>query len=235
MLNVVTGNIFTSSAKTLVNTVNCVGVMGAGLALECRLRYPEMFARYQLLCEQGRLGLGDLWLYKSSERWILNFPTKFHWRDKSKESSLQAGLKKFVASYREKNMESVAFPLLGGQHGGLPEERILNIMGEALSVCDIPITVYRYDASAQDDVFTLFKSIFLSADIGLIKDVSGLGTQKIMLLRAALEKPEICQLNQLASCYGIGDKTLEKSFMLARIEGVSAMALAKPQQVQLEI
>ena len=75
-LRVIDGNIFTSKCQTIVNTVNCVGVMGAGIALECRLRWPDMHTVYQDLCRQRQITIGKLWLYKSTDRWILNFPTK---------------------------------------------------------------------------------------------------------------------------------------------------------------
>ena len=76
----ITGNIFTSECQTLVNTVNCNGVMGAGIALEFKLRHPKMFEQYVEHCKRGRIDIGKLWLYKPSQdagdrRWVLNFPT----------------------------------------------------------------------------------------------------------------------------------------------------------------
>ena len=79
-IKIISGNIFTSKCQTIVNTINCVGVMGAGIALECRLRYPEMYKKYVELCENREISIGILWLYKSEDRWILNFPTKKHWK-----------------------------------------------------------------------------------------------------------------------------------------------------------
>ncbi len=77
-IKIINGNIFTSKCQTIVNTVNCVGVMGAGMALECRLRYPEMHEKYILLCKDKLIDIGLLWIYKSPEKWILNFPTKMN-------------------------------------------------------------------------------------------------------------------------------------------------------------
>lgn len=87
-------NLFKSPAKVLVNTVNTVGVMGKGIALEFKRLYPDMFHQYQRYCENGQLSIGKLWLYKSPTKWILNFPTKQDWRNKSKIEYLEAGLKK---------------------------------------------------------------------------------------------------------------------------------------------
>ncbi len=94
MLRVLNGNIFASERQTLVNAVNCVGVMGAGIALEFKLRYPAMFLRYESLCRQGRMEIGKLWLYKpdpgSDQPWVLNFPTKRHWRLPSKDDLIDS-------------------------------------------------------------------------------------------------------------------------------------------------
>ena len=87
MLTLKYGNIFNTEAQTIVNTVNCVGVMGAGIAYEFRLRYPQMFEKYRTLCDPNnpnRLTVGKLWLYQGNDRLILNFPTKTHWKMPSK-------------------------------------------------------------------------------------------------------------------------------------------------------
>ncbi len=93
------GNIFSSRCQTIVNTVNCVGIMGAGIALECRLRYPLMFDQYAKLCADAKLDIGQLWIYRAPERWVLNFPTKKHWRYPSKVEYLHLGLQKFMQTY----------------------------------------------------------------------------------------------------------------------------------------
>src|SRR5690554_3048314 len=106
---VIIGNIFSSDCQTLVNTINCVGIMGAGIALEYRLRYPEMYDRYVQLCSDSKIDIGKLWIYKS-DRWILNFPTKKHWKDPSRIEYLESGLEKFRDTYLNKGITSVAFP-----------------------------------------------------------------------------------------------------------------------------
>ncbi len=91
-IKIISGNIFTSQCQVIVNTVNCVGVMGAGIALECRLRYPEMYDKYIQYCLESKINIGNLWIYKTESRWILNFPTKKHWKNPSKIEYLHAGL-----------------------------------------------------------------------------------------------------------------------------------------------
>ena len=136
------GNIFDSKAQTIVNTVNCMGVMGKGLALQFKKRYPEMFIAYEQLCKKQLLDIGKLWLYKTDRRWILNFPTKYDWRLPSKESYLEKGLEKFLLTYKQRGIESIAFPLLGANNGGIPPDVSLEIMKRYLKNCEIPVTIY---------------------------------------------------------------------------------------------
>lgn len=139
---IVSGNIFDSNAQTLVNTVNCMGVMGKGLALQFKKRYPDMFVAYKKLCENQLLDIGKLWLYKTERRWVLNFPTKYDWRLPSKERYLEQGLEKFLQSYKQRGIESIAFPLLGANNGGITPEVSLQIMSHYLQYCEIPVTIY---------------------------------------------------------------------------------------------
>lgn len=211
---VIEGNIFTTECQTLVNTVNCVGVMGAGIALECRLRYPEMYRRYVEICEKGQLDIGKLWLFRMPERWVLNFPTKKHWRYPSKEIYLRQGLEKLTASYAQKGIRSIAMPLLGADRGGIDPEVSLALIREYLDTSrhDLDIDVYRYDPAAKDDLFEVFKARLLSEPAEQIRSASGLKAQALDRLRNALEQEDICQLNQLLQVKGVGLVTLEKAF-----------------------
>lgn len=136
------GNIFDSNAQTLVNTVNCVGVMGKGLALQFKKRFPSMFVEYVKICNKGLLDVGKLWLFKTENRWILNFPTKYDWRYPSKEEYLELGLQKFVDTYQKRGITSVAFPLLGASNGGIDPAISLQIMESYLKQCEIPVSIY---------------------------------------------------------------------------------------------
>lgn len=111
MLSITTGNLFSSQCQTLVNTVNCVGVMGAGIALEFKLRYPEMFVRYVQHCRSERIDIGKLWLYKPPQpdkQWVLNFPTKRDWKHPSKVEYLQKGLQRFVETYAQRELTTAS-------------------------------------------------------------------------------------------------------------------------------
>lgn len=136
--------IFESSAQTLVNTVNCVGVMGKGLALEFKNRYPEMFDKYKSFCDKGVFKPGVLWIYKAPDgKWVLNFPTKVDWKNPSELEYIEAGLKKFVEIWKEKEITSIAFPLLGCTNGGLDPEVVIPVMEKYLSQCEgLDVTIY---------------------------------------------------------------------------------------------
>jgi len=212
---ILTKNIFTTKCDVIVNPVNCVGVMGAGLALEFRLRYPEMYLKYVALCEQKKLDIGLLWLYKGKEKMILNFPTKKHWKFPSKEEFLHAGLRKFVATYKEKGLNSVAFPMLGADRGGIDSEVSLEIMRSYLDDVDVEIEIYKYDPTAKDDLFGSVKSWLKSQSPDSIAVATGLRRNYITKVLEAIDDPSVHQLNQLGRVPGIGIKTLEKVFLVA--------------------
>jgi O-acetyl-ADP-ribose deacetylase (regulator of RNase III) len=135
-------SILESNAQTVVNTVNCVGVMGKGLAQAFKKRDPKMFRAYEKICDQKLLEPGKLWLWRGN-KWILNFPTKLHWRNPSKISWIEAGLEKFVTAYEEQGITEVSFPLLGCGNGGLDWNDVRPVMEYYLS--NLPIPVYIHD------------------------------------------------------------------------------------------
>lgn len=143
MLRVLTGNLFDSEAQTLVNAVNCVGVMGKGIALAFRRRYPAMFADYVARCKDGRMRLGEPYLYRGeSLPYILNFPTKNHWRSVAKLEDIVAGLAYLEAHYRVWGITSLAVPALGCGAGQLAWDAVRPVLQEALGRLDIPVDLY---------------------------------------------------------------------------------------------
>jgi len=212
MIKILTGNIFTTKCNTIVNTVNCVGIMGAGIAYECRLRYPEMYEKYQTLCKDNLLQIGTLWIYKSENKNILNFPTKIDWKHPTKIEYLEKGLQKFVSTYKAKEIASIAFPLLGASHGGLTQEQSLSVMKKYLSKCDIEIEIWHFDPTATDDLFLFFKKQFLSKSDNVLSKKSGIGISIIKKIKDALYNTNINSISGLLNKKGIGDKTIEKSF-----------------------
>lgn len=147
MLIYINGDMFSSPAQVLVNTVNTVGVMGKGVALTFKKIYPDMYDQYKIFCDNRQLTIGKLQLYKTPGKWILNFPTKENWRNPSKLEYIEAGLKKFSNTYKEKGIKSIAFPMLGCGNGGLDfETQVKPLMDKYLSsLDDIDIFVYLKD------------------------------------------------------------------------------------------
>lgn len=211
-IKIIKGNLFKTKAQTLVNTVNTVGVMGAGVALECRLRYPEMFEKYVELCKIKQIQIGKLWLYKSPDRWILNFPTKEDWKDESKIEYLEKGLTKFVTTYKEKGITSIAFPVLGARHGKIPENVSLKLMKLHLKKCDIPIEIYKFDYNAPDELHRQLKRKIKGLSIENIIFKTGIQKQYIKKLLDALKDKKINNLTKLSHVEGIGIRTLVKIF-----------------------
>ena len=122
-------DLFESPSKVLVNTVNTRGVMGKGIALRFRQIYPEMFRQYREHCEHRRLTIGRLFLYSTPHKWILNFPTKDHWRNPSRPEYIEAGLRKIREACPRIGAISFAFPMLGCGNGGLDfEEQVGPLM-----------------------------------------------------------------------------------------------------------
>ena len=119
MLTFKSGDIFNEPAEALVNPVNCVGVMGRGLALEFRQRFPGNYAEYRRACREGRVRPGRMLVHHENGRCIINFPTKRHWRDDSRIEDLREGLKSLTQELRNRGIRSVAIPALGAGLGGL--------------------------------------------------------------------------------------------------------------------
>ena len=134
---------FKSNAQTLVNTVNTVGIMGKGIALEFKTRYPDMFNDYKKRCEAKQVKLGRPYLYKTIDRpWILNFPTKDHWRSVSRLSDIIDGLKYLENNYRRWGIQSLAVPPLGCGNGELDWRVVGPVLYRYLELLDIPVELY---------------------------------------------------------------------------------------------
>ena len=143
MVTTKTGDMFRSEAQTLVNTVNCVGVMGKGIALAFKDRFPDMFREYVRLCEAKRVHLGQPYLYKQfAGPWILNFPTKDHWRSVSNLSDIVRGLEFLEQNYEDWGIKSLAVPPLGCGHGGLEWRIVGPTLYRHLSRLAIPVELY---------------------------------------------------------------------------------------------
>ncbi len=143
MVEVIMGDMFESKAQTLVNTVNCVGIMGKGVALEFKKRFPDMFEDYVKRCEAKQVRLGRPYLFKRMfPPWILNFPTKDHWRSVSRVQDIIEGLRYLQQHYKEWGISSLAVPPLGCGHGQLEWRVVGPTLYRHLKTLDIPVELY---------------------------------------------------------------------------------------------
>ena len=123
MIRFKTGNILAEDAEALVNTVNCVGVMGRGIALQFKNAFPDNFKAYVAACRSGAVRPGRMFVFETgtltNPRYIINFPTKRHWRGNSRLEDIKAGLTDLTRQIRERGIRSIAIPPLGSGLGGL--------------------------------------------------------------------------------------------------------------------
>lgn len=123
-ITVARGDLLTAEVEALVNAVNTVGVMGKGLALAFRQAYPAMYRDYRRAAREGRLAVGRMHVWPTGAevgpRYVLNFPTKRHWRSASRLADVEAGLADLVGTIDRLGLRSLAVPALGCGHGGLP-------------------------------------------------------------------------------------------------------------------
>ncbi|WJK30319.1 macro domain-containing protein [Limosilactobacillus reuteri] len=174
-------NLFLSPAQTLVNTVNTVGVMGRGIAKDFKRYYPHMFDHYRQICLAKQLDVGKLLISKEEpvlrrrqptgeerRRWVLNFPTKRHWRAKSKLEYVEVGLVKFVDEYEHRGIKSISFPQLGVGNGGLKWPVVQEMMEHYLAPLDIPVYIHIYHSNTdhydQDDKKAIERNLNVAHD-----------------------------------------------------------------------
>lgn len=144
MIRFVRGNIFESQAEALVNTVNCVGVMGKGIAHQFKRAFPAMFEDYAAKCRAGKVKLGEVTFFRESTRIIINFPTKGHWKSKSRIEDIATGLQSLRALIEREKIRSIALPPLGCGNGGLPWPAVKQvILSELSEIGSVDIEVYE--------------------------------------------------------------------------------------------
>ena len=155
MIESTQGNLLQAPVEALVNTVNTEGIMGKGIALQFRQAFPQMFRDYEHACKAGEVRLGkmhvvDLGGLLGGPRWIINFPTKGHWRSRSRLSDIDAGLQDLVAAIKRLNIRSIAVPPLGCGHGGLEWSEVRPRIESALGqLPDVRVLVFAPGATPE--------------------------------------------------------------------------------------
>ena len=176
-MKVLIGDILKSKAQTLVNTVNCVGIMGKGIAREFKNRFHEMFKDYIKRCERKEIRVGQPYLYKSLlGPQIVNFPTKEHWKSVSKVNDIEHGLDYLLAHYKEWGVTSIAIPPLGCGNGQLEWKVVGPLIYSRAKQMDIPVEIYApYGTSPAE----LTKSFLETAGGSMKPDTSSLRNKRL--------------------------------------------------------
>lgn len=210
MITYYEGTVFNAPVKTFVNTVNCAGVMGAGIALEFKLRYPEMFYDYVEKCKNKKMKVGVPRIYEYSEDiWIMNFPTKGHWRFPSKIQWIEEGLKYFAENYKKRDIESIAFPKLGTNNGGLNWEEVKILMEKYLTDLDINIYICLDEKREADGIEKVMLDDLNCLTVeNLVKEVEVPKKQAEKIINNL----PYSRLWHVSKVEGIGEKTYEKIF-----------------------
>ena len=143
MISFVTGDILTSSAHCLVNTVNCEGYMGKGIAYQFKKKFPENNKNYVAACKAGTFTVGNILFFSEKDKMIANFPTKNKWKEKSKYSYIKDGLFSLAKGIEANKIQSIAIPPLGCGNGGLDWNRVKQMITESLKDSSANIIIYE--------------------------------------------------------------------------------------------
>ena len=148
MIEYRTGDILAADTEALVNTVNCIGIMGRGIALQFKNAFPANFHAYERACQRGEVQPGRMFVYDThgltNPRFIINFPTKRHWRGKSRMEDIESGLKALVEEIRLRKIRSIAIPPLGSGLGGLNWNDVRPRIETALrGMDDLQVMIYQ--------------------------------------------------------------------------------------------
>lgn len=202
--------VFNSNCEAIVNTVNCVGVMGAGLALEFSLRYPTMLEEYKKDCENKLVNIGKVNIYKDENQIILNFPTKYHWKFPSKIEWIEKGLEFIVQNYKKWNVKSIAIPPLGCSNGGLNfEKEVKPLIEKMLSNLDVLVVVCidpGYPEGKEKQMLELFKKDDLE-ELCLSLKITGRAKEGLLVNQTLVNR-----FYDIKEIPGVGIKSYEKIF-----------------------
>jgi len=164
MIEITSGDILRFEADALVNTVNCVGVMGRGIALQFRNAFPDNFRAYAAACRRGEVLPGRMFVYETGQltppRFIVNFPTKRHWRGNSRIEDIEAGLADLVEVIRARGIRSIAVPPLGSGLGGLDWREVRPRIERALGrLADVEVFVFEPNGAPANDKVSYVREV----------------------------------------------------------------------------
>jgi len=193
MIKYKTGNILDSEAEALINTVNTIGVMGKGIALQFKKAYPNNYKLYSKACKNDEVRIGKLFVSRDSnlssgEKIIINFPTKKHWKNPSEYTFIEEGLDDLLKIIDSYNIKSIAIPPLGAGNGGLEWEKVKKLIQEKLKNIEADFIVYEPTAHIKEQLkkervkLTKARALLLYLLFDLVKNgefVSEFSSEKI--------------------------------------------------------
>jgi len=232
MIEFTKGNLLEADVEALVNTVNTVGVMGKGIALQFRQAFPENYEAYRKACKRGEVKIGKMFVVATGRltnpRYVINFPTERHWRNKSRLEDIKKGLEDLVRVVKEKDIRSIAIPPLGCGFGGLRWEEVRPLIVKAFeSLPDVQVLIYEpYQAPAADQMKIATKRPRLTKGrAALIVLIDRYAIPGYRLTHLEIQKlayffqcaGELLRLNYVKHKYGPYAENLH--FVLQRLEG----------------
>lgn len=147
MIEYKNGDIFNQDVEAIINTVNCVGIMGRGLALQFKNKYPKNFKEYEIACKKEVIKPGIMFVHQTGQltnpKYIINFPTKRHWKGKSKIEDIESGLDNLIETIHKLGIKSISIPPLGSGLGGLDWQVVKQKIGQKLSNIDCQVIVFE--------------------------------------------------------------------------------------------
>lgn len=157
MIKFVSGNLFDAKVEALVNTVNTAGVMGKGLALQFKKAFPENSKAYEAACKRGEVQIGKMFVFDAGgivlPRYVINFPTKKHWRSPSKLEYVEQGLANLIEVIRDRQIRSIAVPPLGAGLGGLDWSKVRALIERRLAdLADVEVLVFEPNGAPPAEV-----------------------------------------------------------------------------------
>ncbi len=221
MIEYYDGTVFNAGVNCMVNTVNCIGVMGAGLALEFALRYPAMCDDYEAKCERKEFSVGKVDYYRGEGYTIVNFPTKWHFKYPSKPEWIEAGLRDFVRTYRGEGIREVAFPKLGTMNGGLDWQEVRALCEKYLDLPDLRVVICTDEKREAEGIEKRMVDLFNATPVEELARSVRLTEKQRETLRACVPLQRFFLLQKTE---GIGLKTYSEIFRLFYVRSTGTRA-----------
>ena len=212
MIEICKGLIFNDSCKSLVNTVNCDGFMGKGIALEFKLRFPKMFNQYKEDCKNNLIKIGKIRSYEENGFTIYNFPTKDSYKMPSEIDYVVRGLKDLSKIITDRDLKCISMPFLGTHNGGLNQSEVLDIMRSQLSSVNSLIKIYDFDSNIMDNTIISLKQK-LESEEDLVLGLTEEQSDQILKL---INHNNLRRLSDLKKIKGIGDSGISKIYAALR-------------------